>query len=423
MSDLFVALPPLTSHDCVLFAKNSDRPPSEVQEVIYCPSADHDPGSKVKCTFVEVDQVPHTHEVILSKPAWSWGAEMGANGQGLTGGTAAVWTTLCHPGDHEEKLLGVDLVRLALERCSAARDAVDVVTSLLTKHGQGGACCEDPSYGQWTYHSSFMFADRTEAWMLETAGTVWAAKKITGGVCAMSSTLTIGTDYDLSSPGLKETAESSGHWKAENGEVDFAKAFNATFEGLSLSEKQQPTNRLQCGTELLQSKAKAGKITVNDMFDILRDKDSCINFCGELLTVGSQVSAVQPPGSKVPDIHWFTATPVPDLSVFKPFIFCKHPDVGIATISPTISTEIKARSGSQTCADRRHLLYRMHEQGRELMESGSPQGKKLREIMASLEKQCVKDIFDFLESFDESLMEEVPELFKDITESEAKFYK
>ena len=72
--------------------------------------------------------------------------------------------------------------RLALERCGTAREAVDTVTSLLTKHGQGGPCCEDPSYGQWTYHSSFLFADRREAWTLETAGRLWVAKKITGGL-------------------------------------------------------------------------------------------------------------------------------------------------------------------------------------------------------------------------------------------------
>lgn len=167
----------------------------------------------------------------------------------------------------------------------------------------------------------------------------------------------------------------------------------------------------------------AGNMTVTDMFEILRDKESCINICGELLTVGSQVSLVQPPGSKVPDVHWFTATPVPDLSVFKPFIFCKNPDIGKATVSPVVSTDTKLRSGSQACLERQHLLYRLHEQGRELMESGSPQGKKLYETMMSLERQCVKDIFDFLENFDEVLMEEVPELFKDITESEFKFYK
>ena len=65
----------------------------------------------LQVTFLEVGQAAHTHGVVLSKAGWSWGAEMGANDQGVSGGNAAVWTALCHPGDHVERLLGSDLVR------------------------------------------------------------------------------------------------------------------------------------------------------------------------------------------------------------------------------------------------------------------------------------------------------------------------
>ena len=64
-----------------------------------------------QCTFIEIDQVPHTHSVVLSKPAWAWGAEMGANEHGVCVGSTSVWTKMCHPGDHEEKLIGCDFVR------------------------------------------------------------------------------------------------------------------------------------------------------------------------------------------------------------------------------------------------------------------------------------------------------------------------
>jgi secernin len=162
---------------------------------------------------------------------------------------------------------------------------------------------------------------------------------------------------------------------------------------------------------------------VSDLFDVLRDKDSCINFSGELLTVGSQVSALQASGSKQPDIHWFTATPLPDLSVFKPFIFCPAPCLGKTALCPLVTTDIKVRSGSQTNPDRRHVLYRMHEQGRELMEAGGEKGKKLLDTMRTLERQCVRDVAEFLDSFHPALLEEVPDLFKDVAESEVKFYK
>ena len=40
-----------------------------------------------------------------------WGAEMGANDQGVVIGNEAVWTKEGGPQDLEEKLLGMDLVR------------------------------------------------------------------------------------------------------------------------------------------------------------------------------------------------------------------------------------------------------------------------------------------------------------------------
>lgn len=65
----------------------------------------------LKCTYIEVDQVKKTHAVILSKPAWMWGAEMGANDQGVSVAMAPVWTKLNGPSDLEERLLGQDLAR------------------------------------------------------------------------------------------------------------------------------------------------------------------------------------------------------------------------------------------------------------------------------------------------------------------------
>ena len=50
--DTFVALPPATANGCVIFGKNSDRPGSEVQEVIHVPATDHPAGSKVKVSLL-----------------------------------------------------------------------------------------------------------------------------------------------------------------------------------------------------------------------------------------------------------------------------------------------------------------------------------------------------------------------------------
>lgn len=68
--------------------------------------------------------------------------------------------------------------RLGLERGRSAHEAVQVITTLLERYGQGGSCKEEPT--PFIYHNTFLLADRTEAWVLETAGLYWAAEKIRG---------------------------------------------------------------------------------------------------------------------------------------------------------------------------------------------------------------------------------------------------
>ena len=53
-----------------------------------------------------------THAVILSKPSWMWGAEMGANERGVVIGNEAVWSRCSDPDyDAVPRLLGMDLLR------------------------------------------------------------------------------------------------------------------------------------------------------------------------------------------------------------------------------------------------------------------------------------------------------------------------
>ena len=69
-----------------------------------------------QCTYIEIPQAPKTQTVILSKPAWMWGAEMGANEPGVCIGNEAVWTQLADETDLTERLLGMDFVRCG--KCS-----------------------------------------------------------------------------------------------------------------------------------------------------------------------------------------------------------------------------------------------------------------------------------------------------------------
>ena len=70
--DTFVALPPATPAGVCIFGKNSDRPTGEGQSIRRYPAADYDnsdekPPRMLKCTYLSIPQVSHTHAVLLSQ--------------------------------------------------------------------------------------------------------------------------------------------------------------------------------------------------------------------------------------------------------------------------------------------------------------------------------------------------------------------
>ena len=159
------------------------------------------------------------------------------------------------------------------------------------------------------------------------------------------------------------------------------------------------------------------------MFGILRDVPSGINRVGPVgsASVGSQVSVLPSAGSKTPACHWFTATPNPACSVFKPFVFC--PDVVFTplTESPAIENDpAKANPRFQRKADRRHPLYIAHESVRPL--PGDSFDQDVVKTLMEVEADCVCEMDSFLASYDGSCSNELKDLFKDIVESEMKFY-
>ena len=61
----------------------------------------------LQCTYIEIEQAEESLAVVLSKPAWMWGAEMGANQAGVVIGNEAVWNRLSN-SEHDlvSRLLG-----------------------------------------------------------------------------------------------------------------------------------------------------------------------------------------------------------------------------------------------------------------------------------------------------------------------------
>ncbi|XP_067906886.1 secernin-1-like [Heterodontus francisci] len=408
-SSCFVALPPATEAAYAIFGKNSARPGNEVQEVTYFPTALHEPGSKVQCTYITIGQAERTLAVTLSKSAWMWGAEMGANDHGVCIGNGAVMTK--ETAAETEALLGMDLVRLGLERGATAKESLDVIVSLLEEYGQGGNNFEDGETLH-TFHSMFLIVDRTEAWVLETVDKYWAAEKITEGLRSICDQLSITTNIDAEHPELRSYAQSQGWWDGEE-EFNFSAVFSPPGAHEALGH--------HCtGKEHLQK--QAGNITLQTMIDALRDRDN-IDLDSFLIT-GSMVS-ILPQSSSSSCIHFFTATPDPTRSIFKPFIFVDNVKPVPKTKSPSFGNEdpAKQQPGFQSRPDRRHELYQAHECARSVMETEEGPGRELWQTMLDLEKQGLEAMQDILKCEGPADPSEVADLFYDCVDTELKFYK
>ena len=257
--DSMVALGSATADGAVLFAKNSDRPAAEPQPLIQRPAQRFAPGSRLRCTYVEIPQAVETARLIGSRPYWCWGFEHGLNEHGVAIGNHTVFTrdALGAPG-----LIGMDLVRLGLERARSAQQAAEVITSLAEAHGQGGSGYADKD---WPYHNSFLIADRREAYRLETSDRRWALRRVTE-MDSVSNHLGIGADWDALAEGTIEHAVENGWWSEDApGRFDFAAAYRDT----SLAPEVVSSGRHRRTCELLA--AGRGTLTPAQLHTALRD--------------------------------------------------------------------------------------------------------------------------------------------------------
>jgi len=324
MCDTFIAMHNVTSDGSVIFGKNSDREPNEAQILEFHPSQDYSENEKIRCTYLEIPQVKQTHAVLLCRPFWMWGSEMGANEKGVVIGNEAVWTRM--PLIRNGGLTGMDILRLALERSLTAAKALETIIQLLADHEQGGICGYEDK--RMVYHNSFIIADPKEAWVLETAGPLWAALKVKD-TYTISNGLTIGEEFDECHPDLIHIARKKG-WMKKGETFHFARSFSdwlyTTFSACRVRQSRS--------SSLINN--NKGKMDVSFAIEMLRDHKEkgyhpashllgnriCAHAANRLFrnasqTVGSLVAHLKP------DIqtYWATGTCAPCTGIFKPVWF------------------------------------------------------------------------------------------------------
>jgi dipeptidase len=335
-----------------LFAKNSDRERNEAQVLEMHAARAPAEGGSAAATYIRVPEDRPTLPCLLSRPFWGFGAEMGVNARGVVIGNEALMSRPGLPSPARRGgLTGMDLLRLALERASSAREAVATITGLLEAHGQGGDCGH---LSRFHYHNGFLIADAEEAFVLETLGRDWAAERVAGPRA-------ISNAYSIVHPNYGQSA----------GLQALLDAATANTKG-GLARLVQDPVRAQSGCAGSRSARsrlhlRGPSLGVGGMMAALRDhggetadmdappaKTVCMHAGARgrrSQTVASMVCEIDAHGGVV----WATAASAPCLCVFRPVFF----DVGLAALGPSLGPTPSDRADDQSRWWRHERAHRL----------------------------------------------------------------
>lgn len=213
-----VALGSATESGSTIFAKNSDRAVNEAQPLCFYPAKDYEEGETVTCTYIKIPQVKHTYACIGSRPYHFFGFEHGVNEHGVVIGNEAV-----SGREYPERrwgLIGMDILRLALERADTAAKAVEVMGWLFETYGTGG----DPAYRIPSFNGNYIIADGKEAYIFESCQRYWAAKKV-DHVGYISNCYSIQEDYHMIGKNVIREVVEKG-WAPKGDKINIAKTFS-----------------------------------------------------------------------------------------------------------------------------------------------------------------------------------------------------
>jgi secernin len=212
--DMVVALPAATGGTQTLFGANHHRPAGEVQSVRLVPGRAFAAGESLHTRFLQIPQVRQTLTVMAIEPEGECGCLFGVNERRVAVSCSQWQSRLV---SNSPGLLGPELVRLTLERAHSAGHALEVLTDLIMRHGQG----------RWTGEAveangdhGFVLADPHEAFAVEAAGSYWAAQEI-HQVRAAGDVGVIRQDWYRLAPGLADQAAAEGWWVPDGSKLDF----------------------------------------------------------------------------------------------------------------------------------------------------------------------------------------------------------
>jgi hypothetical protein len=291
--------------------------------LVRIPGRRHVKGEAVRITHLVIPQAEETYEILLTKAFWTYGCEIGVNEHGLSMGEEAVFTTEM-VNEERDGIIGPDLMRIGLERARNCQEAIEVMTRLLEGYGQGGSA---ELKGNSHFDSSYILADPGEAYILETAGRKWAARKVEA-IASISNMLGIGADWQSCS---------AGDGAAQRGEkMDWAQTFALPEVPPTLGS---PVRQAITYNSLA---ASLGDITPKKIFEIMRHHGEGYHPAKAAVHTGICVHAGpqkdrwwQADGVMVTDVGsggvmaWVTGTSGTCVSIFKPvFLGMDLPDIG-----------------------------------------------------------------------------------------------
>lgn len=280
----------LTADGSTLLGGFGHEPSSHWVSIV--PAQDHPKGSTttvgvtedavIPGELMEIPQVQHTYKHISSTYSEFEGfppplTNGGLNEHGVAG--RDIWS------DSRPELVDMtpepqrgpnysDLARIAMERATTAREAVEIIGNLINKYGYS-------TYGG----NSHLFADKNEGWvMIEYAGGqgLWAAERLGPDEVRVSYPGYIhdfpvdfqNNDHYMGSDNIVSFAREQGWWDPQRDHPDYLnlqKVYGTPFPGVGVSIEEDPFTAMRVPPERERELASMVPVSLEDMLALVRD--------------------------------------------------------------------------------------------------------------------------------------------------------